>query len=73
MWQYRDPDPDLGHQQANELSNQLKVILSGFRVSITAGKGYVEVKPQGIEKVRTRWSYLGRICAKTDQEKNEEL
>eukprot|EP00443_Scrippsiella_acuminata_P096748 CAMPEP_0115754442 /NCGR_PEP_ID=MMETSP0272-20121206/96873_1 /TAXON_ID=71861 /ORGANISM="Scrippsiella trochoidea, Strain CCMP3099" /LENGTH=978 /DNA_ID=CAMNT_0003199851 /DNA_START=126 /DNA_END=3064 /DNA_ORIENTATION=+ len=50
VWQYRDADQHFGSWQAKELSSLLQELLFGFDVDVLNGKGYVEVKLQGINK-----------------------
>ena len=39
-------------RQARELQYQLQGVLAAFPVTVISGKGYVEVTPKGINKVR---------------------
>jgi len=50
VWQYRDADQHYGSWQAKELSSHLKELLVCFDVEVVEGKGYVEVKMNGINK-----------------------
>lgn len=50
VWQYRDSDPEFGAWQAKELSQHLNELLFGYPVEVISGKGYIEVKLQGINK-----------------------
>jgi trehalose 6-phosphate synthase/phosphatase len=49
---YREADPEFGSYQAKELVIQLDFLLKPFmgEIEISEGIGYVEVKPQGINK-----------------------
>lgn len=50
VWQYRDCDPELGKSFANVITLDLESILRNLNLNIINGKGYVEVKPKGINK-----------------------
>ena len=63
VWQFRDADPELGHRQAVELTAALEDLLAGgsFGVNVTAGKGYVEVKLDGVNKGAAALNILGKL------------
>jgi len=63
VWQFRDADPELGQRQAAELTAALEDILSGgsYGVNVTAGKGYVEVKLDGVNKGVAALNILGKL------------
>eukprot|EP00742_Colponemidia_sp_Colp-10_P008648 GILJ01009382.1.p1 GENE.GILJ01009382.1~~GILJ01009382.1.p1 ORF type:complete len:1037 (-),score=136.84 GILJ01009382.1:160-3270(-) len=63
VWQYRDADPDFGGWQAKELTDHLEQVLMNFPVIVIAGKGYVEVKPRGINKGVMVEKILSKISA----------
>ena len=42
----------ISRRQARELQYQLQGVLAAFPVTVISGKGYVEVTPKGINKVR---------------------
>ncbi|CAG9333089.1 unnamed protein product [Blepharisma stoltei] len=52
VFSYRDTDPDIGSWQAKELISHLEILLKPFmnECEVSAGLGYVEVKPQGTTK-----------------------
>jgi len=54
LWQYRDADPEFGYLQARELEDHLSNVLRTFSVDILHGGveegGFVEVRPQGVNK-----------------------
>jgi trehalose 6-phosphate synthase/phosphatase len=50
VWQYRDCDPELGKSFANVITLDLESTLRNLNLNIINGKGYVEVKPKGINK-----------------------
>eukprot|EP01071_Lankesteria_metandrocarpae_P008752 Lankesteria_metandrocarpae@DN5043_c0_g1_i1.p1 len=50
VFQFRDADPDFGSWQAKELSSHLMDIMFGHPVTVVTGKGYVEVKLDGVNK-----------------------
>ncbi|KAL3912076.1 MAG: hypothetical protein SGPRY_008462 [Prymnesium sp.] len=49
-WKYDEVDPEFGNMQAKELQDQLKAVLGNHPVQIMLGKGYLEVRPTGIDK-----------------------
>jgi trehalose 6-phosphate synthase/phosphatase len=49
-WQYRDADPEFGQQQSKVLCETLGELLADHPVQITTGKGYVEVRTEGVNK-----------------------
>jgi trehalose 6-phosphate synthase/phosphatase len=50
VWQYRDCDPELGKSFASVITLDLENSLRNLNLNIINGKGYVEVKPKGINK-----------------------
>jgi trehalose-6-phosphatase len=50
LWRFRDTDPEFGTIQAKELFAQLEKSLRNFPVEVLAGKDYVEVRPEGVNK-----------------------
>jgi trehalose 6-phosphate synthase/phosphatase len=50
-WHYRNADPDFGENQKNELLLHLRN-LPNMPIDILVGKMSVEVRPQGINKVK---------------------
>ena len=50
VWQYRDCDLELGKAFSNVITLDLENNLKNFNLNIINGKGYVEVKPNGINK-----------------------
>lgn len=50
VWQYRDCDLELGKAFANVITIDLENSLRNLNLNIINGKGYVEVKPKGINK-----------------------
>eukprot|EP01029_Cantina_marsupialis_P009241 TRINITY_DN2160_c0_g1_i1.p1 TRINITY_DN2160_c0_g1~~TRINITY_DN2160_c0_g1_i1.p1 ORF type:complete len:938 (-),score=163.23 TRINITY_DN2160_c0_g1_i1:414-3227(-) len=50
LWQYRDADPEFGAFQAKEMRDHLEGVLKNFHVELLPGKGYLEVRPSGIDK-----------------------
>ena len=50
VWQYRDCDPELGKSFANVITLDLESTLRNLNLNIINGKGYVEVKPKGLNK-----------------------
>jgi trehalose 6-phosphate synthase/phosphatase len=57
-WIYREADPEFGLWQAEELIEHLQEALKGKPIYIASGGGYVEVKPQGINKVKKNSSII---------------
>ena len=53
LWQYRDADFEFGLLQAKELEDHLIGVLKNFPVEVLRGKGYLEVRPEGVDKGRT--------------------
>jgi trehalose 6-phosphate synthase/phosphatase len=49
-WHYTDADPEFGSMQAKELTDHLAGVLGGYPVQVLSGHGYVEVRPQGVNK-----------------------
>jgi trehalose 6-phosphate synthase/phosphatase len=63
VWQYRDCDPELGKAFANIITIDIENSLKNFNMNIINGKGYVEVKPKGVNKVRIKYNiFLGCFC-----------
>ena len=50
VWKYDDVDPEFASMQVKELHQHLQGVLSNARVEVTVGKGYLEVRPSGINK-----------------------
>jgi trehalose 6-phosphate synthase/phosphatase len=50
VWQYRDCDPELGKSFAQVVTDDFEHSLKGLKLQVINGKGYVEVKPEGINK-----------------------
>ena len=50
LWRYDDADVDFGHLQASEMRDHLCVVLANNVCDVLHGKGYVEVRPSGIDK-----------------------
>jgi trehalose 6-phosphate synthase/phosphatase len=50
VWQYRDCDPDLGKSFAQVITSDFENSLKNLKLKVINGKGYVEVKPEGINK-----------------------
>ena len=50
VWKYDDVDPEFGSMQAKLLSEHLTSVLAESPVNIQKGKGYIEVRPHGINK-----------------------
>ncbi len=50
VWQYRDCDPELGKSFAQVITSVIENSLKNYRLKVINGKGYVEVKPEGINK-----------------------
>lgn len=50
LWRFGDADPDYGPLQASEMVDHLNNVLSNFSVLVIKGKGYVEVRPEGVDK-----------------------
>jgi len=49
-WKYDDVDPEFGSMQAKELRDHLQGVLADYPVHIIMGKGYIEVRPRGVNK-----------------------
>jgi len=49
-WKYDEVDPEFGNMQAKELQDHLKGVLANYPVQVVLGKGYLEVRPTGIDK-----------------------
>jgi trehalose 6-phosphate synthase/phosphatase len=62
VWQYRDADPDFGETQARELVSALEDLLRKYSVSVTHGKGYVEVKLNGVNKGAAAAAIASRLA-----------
>ena len=50
VWQYRYCDQEMGKSFANVMTIDLENSLKKFNLNIINGKGYVEIKPKGINK-----------------------
>ena len=50
VWQYRDCDPELGKSYAQVITDDFQHSLRNLKLHVINGKGYVEVKPEGINK-----------------------
>ena len=50
VWQYSECDPELGKSFANVITLDLENCLINLNLKIVNGKGYVEVKPRGVNK-----------------------
>jgi len=50
VWKYDEVDPEFGNMQAKELQIHLKGVLANHPVQVVNGKGYLEVRPTGIDK-----------------------
>ena len=50
VWQYRDCDPELGKSFAQVITADFENSLKNLKLKVINGKGYVEVKPEGINK-----------------------
>lgn len=50
VWKFDDVDPEFGSMQAKLLSDHLQSVLAEYPVNIQKGKGYIEVRPHGINK-----------------------
>jgi trehalose 6-phosphate synthase/phosphatase len=50
VWQYRDCDPELGKSFAQVITSDFENSLKNLKLKVINGKGYVEVKPEGINK-----------------------
>lgn len=49
-WKYDDVDPEFASMQVKELHQHLQGVLAECPVEVTIGKGYLEVRPRGINK-----------------------
>jgi trehalose 6-phosphate synthase/phosphatase len=49
-WWYKDCDIYFGHVQANEIKTHLQNIYDNCKLDVVNGKGYVEIKPQNVNK-----------------------
>uniref|UniRef100_A0A6S9Y9Y1 Trehalose-phosphatase n=2 Tax=Chrysotila carterae TaxID=13221 RepID=A0A6S9Y9Y1_CHRCT len=49
-WLFDDVDPEFGMMQAKELQDHLQGVLANYPVVVIMGKGYIEVRPKGINK-----------------------
>jgi trehalose-phosphatase len=52
VWNYKNASEEHGNMAAKELYAQIKTILGNIPVEIIQGKGYIEVKPVKLKKVR---------------------
>ena len=62
LWRYSDADPDYGPLQAREMVDHLNNVLANFPVIVIKGKGYVEVRPEGVDKgsvIKRILSFMG--------------
>lgn len=50
VWQYRDCDPELGKSFAQVMTDDFENSFKNLKLQVVNGKGYVEVKPEGINK-----------------------
>lgn len=50
VWQYRDCDNEMGKSFANVMTIEMENSLKKLNLNIINGKGYVEIKPKGINK-----------------------
>lgn len=65
VFQYREADPDYGSLQAKELCSHLEILLISHmnECEVSAGLGYVEVKPKGVNKGSAVLKLLERIVS----------
>jgi len=50
VWRFEEADLEFGSLQAKEMREHLDNLLQGYPVSVHVGKGYVEIKPAGVDK-----------------------
>mmetsp|Transcript_36757 Transcript_36757/g.120109 ORF Transcript_36757/g.120109 Transcript_36757/m.120109 type:complete len:1189 (+) Transcript_36757:81-3647(+) len=50
VWKFDEVDPEFGLMQAKEMCVHLNTVLANCPVAIITGKGYVEVRPKGVNK-----------------------
>ena len=50
VWKYDEVDPEFASMQVKELHQHLQGVLTNAPVEVTLGKGYLEVRPRGINK-----------------------
>ena len=68
LWRFGDADPQYGPLQAREMVDHLNNVLSNFSVIVIKGKGYVEVRPEGVDK----GSVVKRILLFMEEENEKE-
>lgn len=62
VWQYRDCEVELGKSFATVITSDLENSLKHLNLNIINGKGYVEIKTKGINKVFIFYNILGCFC-----------
>jgi len=50
VWKFDDVDPEFASMQVKELHQHLQGVLANSAVEVTMGKGYLEVRPRGINQ-----------------------
>ena len=50
VWKFDDVDPEFASMQVKELHQHLISVLANHPLEVTTGKGYLEVRPRGINK-----------------------
>lgn len=65
-WNYMSADPEFGVLQAKELRDHLEGVLQNFPVEFHSGKGYVEVRPRGVDKGSFVSGLLQRLSVRAD-------
>ena len=58
VWHYRKSDPELGHNRAIELKDELTSLVSNLNLEILEGSKVIEIKNRGINKGRAAQKVL---------------
>ncbi len=58
VWHYRKSDPELGHNRAIELKDELTSLVSNLNLEILEGNKVIEIKNRGINKGRAALKLL---------------
>lgn len=68
IWNHKNAEEEHGNQVVKELYNQIKYMLGNCPVDIVQGKGYIEVKPKKLKKVRKKLCRVILILEKIAEE-----
>ena len=62
VWKYDDVDPEFGSMQVKELHQHLRQVLAPHPLEVTLGKGYLEVRPAGVNKGAIADHIVSQAC-----------